>query len=209
VLLDLDGTLTDPREGILACFRYALERFEWASPSDSELERLIGPPLHEGFRTLLGTEDAATLAAAVACYRERFSDQGLYENAVYPGIPEALGRLRERRMVLFLATSKPTVYAERILEHFGLRPYFAAVYGSALESPDANKTDLLAHLLEDANLDPTHAIMVGDRSHDVIGARANRIRAVGVLWGFGSAPELTEAGADQLLSHPSELGELE
>jgi phosphoglycolate phosphatase len=209
VLLDLDGTLTDPREGILACFRYALERLQRVAPSDAVLERLIGPPLQDGFRTLLRTTDPATVAAAVACYRERFTTRGMYENAVYPGILEALARLRARGLVLLVATSKPTVYAEQIVEHFGLREYFAAVYGSELDGRDATKTDLLAHIVQDAHLDPAQSVMIGDRSHDMLGARANRIRPLGVLWGYGSAAELTAAGAERLLTHPSELGNVD
>src|SRR4051812_36088438 len=116
LLLDLDGTLTDPREGILACIRFALDRFQYPAPADAELLRFIGPPLTEAFRELLAVEDAVAIASAVAAYRERFATLGMFENVVYPGIPEALAQLHERGVALFVATTKPWSFAEQIVE---------------------------------------------------------------------------------------------
>ena len=137
ILFDLDGTLTDPREGIVACLKHALRGLGRSTPPDSDLERYIGPPLQESFALLLGAERQGEVDAAVQLYRERFSAKGLFENAVYPGIQAALAGLQGLGVVLYVATAKPRVFAERIVEHFGLRPYFRAVYGSELDGTRA------------------------------------------------------------------------
>jgi phosphoglycolate phosphatase len=208
ILLDLDGTLTDPREGIVGCIRHALERMGHSSPGDEELARYIGPPLHEGFAEILGCEDKPVIDRAVALYRERFTDIGLYENGVYEGIVPVLATLRELGATLYLCTAKPLVYAERIVEHFGLRHFFKALYGSELDGTRTRKTDLIAYVLERESLDPSSTYMVGDRAHDVIGARANGVNPIGVLWGYGSREELVGAGAIVLCEHPAALGAL-
>ena len=193
VLLDLDGTLTDPRDGILGCIRYSLAALNRNIPPDQRLLRYIGPPLQESFRELLGTADPKLIDIAMKSYRERFSSVGLYENSVYNGIPSALSRLRERGAELFVATSKPSVSATRIVEHFHLTKYFRAVYGSELDGTRTSKSELIAHIVSRAQLDPANTIMVGDRGHDVQGARANGIVPVGVLRGYGTAQELRES----------------
>jgi phosphoglycolate phosphatase len=208
LLLDLDGTLTDPREGILACIRFALDRFECVAPADVELLRFIGPPLTEAFRELLAVEDAVAIASAVAAYRERFATLGMFENAVYPGIPQALAQLHERGVALFVATTKPWIFAEQIVEHFGLSRYFTRVYGSELDGTRADKGDLIAHILRQESLDPAHTAMVGDRSYDVQGAIASGVLPVGVLWGYGSEEELRTAGAVKLLTRPEDIAQL-
>jgi phosphoglycolate phosphatase len=205
LLFDLDGTLTDPREGILACFKYALQRLQLETPSDPELERFIGPPLKESFATLVGSDDGARVERAVTYYRERFAAQGIFENKVYPGIADALARLCERGALLFVATSKPTVFAERIVEHFALGRFFGAVYGSELSGANADKKDLLARVLDAESLSPADTVMIGDRAHDVLGARANNVFPVGVLWGCGARQELLSAGARLLCEEPSGL----
>jgi phosphoglycolate phosphatase len=207
VLLDLDGTLTDPAEGICASLRHAMAAMKRSCPEDSVLRRYIGPPLHETFADLLASKDAKEIAVAIAFYRERFGDKGMYENAVYPGIPEALKALGEGGARLFLATSKPRVFAERILEHFNLAAHFAAVYGSELDGTRTNKADLIAYLLSSESMQAQDACMVGDRSHDVIGAKANGMRAIGALWGYGSRDELVSAGAAALCERPALLPE--
>lgn len=206
VLLDLDGTLTNPRLGITRCMRYALDSLSVACPSDDVLASFIGPPLRGTFATLLGTQDLEHIEEAMARYRERFADTGLFENEVYGGIPELLARATEARARLFVATSKPAVYAERILTHFSLRPYFAGVYGSELGGRFEDKADLLKHLLAAEGIAANEAVMVGDRAADIVAARANRVRSIGVLWGYGSEAELSDAGADMLCRTPSELG---
>jgi phosphoglycolate phosphatase len=208
VLFDLDGTLTDPKEGIIACFRYALETLGRDSPGDRALERFIGPPLRESLSTLVGVNDETIVERAITLYRGRFAAQGMFENSLYPGISEALEQLQDDGQLLFVATSKPTVFAERIVEHFGMARFFRAVYGSELNGVNADKRDLLAHVVRAESLASVDTAMVGDRAHDVLGALANGLFSVGVLWGYGSREELVAAGAGALCDVPSALGDL-
>lgn len=212
VLLDLDGTLTDPRRGIVACIQHALRSLGHDAPEESALLRYIGPPLQAAFRELLPldsqSDDGSGCERAIAAYRERFVAVGMFENSVYAGIPAALELLRDRGARLFVATSKPKVYAERILDHFELSRYFDEIYGSELDGRRADKGDLIAHVLSSSRLQREHTAMVGDRHHDAVGALANGVRAVGVLWGYGSREELSNAGAETFLEAPSELGRL-
>jgi phosphoglycolate phosphatase len=208
VFFDLDGTLTDPREGITRCLRYALQKLGYSSPEDAELERYIGPPLQQNFATLLQSHDAELIARAVSCYRERFASVGLFENAVYPGIEDALTVLQEQQRRLYVVTSKPTIFAKQILDHFGLSRFFRSIYGSELDGTRADKTDLIAYVLTRENISTNLAIMVGDREHDVQGALRNAVGAVGVLWGYGSRQELLQAGASSLCDNPAHLTEV-
>jgi phosphoglycolate phosphatase len=205
LLFDLDGTLTDPRQGILACFRYAFHGWSSGTLPDGELEEFIGPPLRESFSKVL--RDPALVEQAVALYRERFAAKGMFENRVYPGIHGALEHLHRGGFRLFVATAKPGAFAERILEYFELRRFFRGVYGSELDGRNGNKADLLAELLKAESLLPRDTVMIGDRAHDVLCAKANGIFAVGVLWGFGSREELAEAGANLLCEAPGDLVE--
>ncbi len=200
VYFDLDGTLTDPKPGITRCIRYALERMGHAAPSEDELTWCIGPPLRPSLAVLVGETNADR---ALALYRERFADVGLYENAIYPGIAELLTALRGRR--LFVATSKPRVYAERILIHFGIAHYFEHVFGSELDGTRADKGALLAHALAATGTAPEKSAMIGDREHDMIGARANAMAGIGVLYGYGSEAELRRAGARGIYATPDDL----
>jgi phosphoglycolate phosphatase len=209
LLLDLDGTLTNPREGIVACIQHALRSMGLAIPEADWLERFIGPPLREAFHELLPAEASAdSVETAVAFYRERFSTVGLFENSVYPGISDSLEAARTQGNRLFLATSKPRVYAIEILGHFGLLDFFEGVYGSELDGRNSDKSSLIRFVLSDAHLSANDTVMIGDRHHDMTGADANSVFPVGVLWGFGSEPELTQAGARRLLSQTDELGSL-
>jgi phosphoglycolate phosphatase len=198
---DLDGTLTDPKSGITRCIQYALERLGFPVPSQDDLVWCIGPPLHASMKKFVGTDELAH--RAVELYRERFRDVGLYENAVYAGIEETLAKVAAGGRRLFVATSKPKVYADRIVEHFGLGGLFEHVFGSELDGTRTDKADLLAYALSESEVDPARAIMIGDRSHDIVGARKNGMKAIGVLYGYGSLAELTDAGADHLCAaHP-------
>jgi phosphoglycolate phosphatase len=208
MLFDLDGTLTDPKQGIIGCLRYALESLGANAPPAQALERLIGPPLSESFAHLLGPEDNDRVEQAVRLYRERFTAKGMFENSVYPGIVDALAELRDYGVQLFVATSKPRGFAEGIVEHFGLGRFFVNVYGSELTGANAEKKDLLAHVLRAESLSPTDTLMVGDRAHDVLGAQANGLFSVGVLWGYGSREELVAAGGGALCDAPRALGGL-
>lgn len=204
ILFDLDGTLTDPREGIVACIKHGLSSLGEPSPPDSDLERFIGPPLHDTFARLL-SGDSTRIEAAIRAYRERFATVGMFENAVYSGIPGVLESLGALGAELYVATSKPQVFAERILAHFGLWGHFKGIFGSELSGVRSDKGELIGHVLATARLRSDETVMVGDREHDVRGARRNHIRAVGVLWGYGSREELTVAGAERLLEQPSDL----
>jgi phosphoglycolate phosphatase len=198
---DLDGTLTDPKPGITRCVQYALEHLGFPVPTQDDLVWCIGPPLHASMKKFVGTDELAH--RAVELYRERFRDVGLYENDAYAGIEETLAKVAVGGRRLFVATSKPKVYADRIIEHFGLGGLFEHVFGSELDGTRTDKADLLAYALSEAKLDPARAIMIGDRSHDVVGARKNGMKAIGVLYGYGSLAELTDAGADHLCAaHP-------
>lgn len=207
VLFDLDGTLMDPKVGIIGCFKYALDALRIASPGDRELERFIGPPLRESFSMLLRTVNGGLVEQAVTLYRERFATVGMFENNLYSGIGDALAQLRDSGANLFVATSKPGVFAERIVQHFGLSQFFRAVYGSELDGSKAAKRDLIAHVLRAESLSPAETLMIGDRAHDVFGAKANGVFSVGVLWGYGSAEELATAGAGVLCEEPEMLVE--
>lgn len=209
ILFDLDGTLTDPRDGIVRCIQYAMERLGMARCLDEQLLQYIGPPLLESFSQLLNTTDEAELRSAVNLYRERYSTIGLLENEVYSGIPEALAVLGERGDTLFVATSKPGIYASQILDHFGLTRYFRSIWGCELDGTRGNKGDLIAHLLEQENLAPNDTVMIGDRSHDAVGARANGVTPVGVLWGYGDEAELISAQCKVLIHAPAELTKVE
>lgn len=198
LLFDLDGTLTNPETGITRCLAHALERMGREPPPLTELRRFIGPPLWTTFAELLETEDRSVQDQAVAHYRERFGDVGLFENEPYAGIDEALSRLRAAGRRLFVVTSKPTVYAARIVERFGLDAHFENVYGSELSGVNTDKRDLVAHVLAREELSASRTCMIGDRGHDVRGGRVNGTRTMGVLWGFGSEQELRDAGADAL-----------
>lgn len=207
VLFDLDGTLTDSAPGILGSLRHALVAVGHPVPPEPELRPLLGPPLSDTFRGRFGM-DEATAAAAIAAYRERYHAGGMYENAVYPGIPELLGRLASAGSVLAVATSKPTWSATRILEHFGLAPFFAHVAGAELDGSRETKTAVIAHSLARLGALGHRGRpfrMVGDREHDVLGARAHGIPATGVLWGYGDAAELAAAGASEIAATPAEL----
>ncbi|UVO39880.1 HAD family hydrolase [Bradyrhizobium arachidis] len=205
IYFDLDGTLTDPKPGITGSIQYALKKLGQAVPSQDELAWCIGPPLHASLKALTGTDALAD--QALLLYRERFSEVGLFENSPYPGIHGTLAAVAATGARMFVATSKPAVYATRIVEHFGLKPYFERVFGSELDGTLADKRDLLAYALLEAKIDARSAIMIGDRSHDVVGARTNGMTAIGVLYGYGSEAELRGAGAHHICAaHPELLG---
>jgi phosphoglycolate phosphatase len=205
VLFDLDGTLTDPRPGFVRSIRHALARLGRPCPPNDALASFIGPPLRGTFATLLGTADRGLVEQAMSLYRERYAEVGLYENSVYDGVAEMLETVRGRGSALFVATSKPRVYAERIVKHFGLDRHFAGVYGAELGGRFDDKAALLTHLLATERTAASTAVMVGDRATDVASAGLNGIRSVGVLWGYGPEAELVAAGADVLCARPEML----
>jgi phosphoglycolate phosphatase len=207
VLLDLDGTLTDPFEGITRCHQHALQRMGVTPvPAQRDLARFIGPPLREAFASLLGPAAGRdAIERAVSFYRERFSSIGLFENVVYDGIEPMLADLVAAGCTLFVATSKLTPFAERILRHFELRRFFAGVYGADPDGRFDDKRELVCDLLDREKLAPATTVMVGDREHDVRAAKHNGLRSVGVTWGYGTIAELVAAGADCVCAHPGEV----
>ena len=205
LLFDLDGTLTDPRPGIVGSLRFALGQLAAPCPTDEVLAGYIGPPLRGTFATLLGTNESDRIEEAMQLYRQRFADTGLYENRVYDGVPEMLERAGSAATAVYVATSKPTVYAERIVRHFGLVQHFRKVYGPELDGRYEDKAELLAHILTRESVDPKAAVMIGDRAADVRAAKANGVRSIGVLWGYGSKQELIDAQADVLCATPRQV----
>jgi phosphoglycolate phosphatase len=205
VLLDLDGTLTDPAPGFVRCVRHALRTLGIAAPTDEHIASHIGPPLDETLAKLLGPESPEVLPEAVRLYREQYSDVGLYENSVYDGVVLALESMVANGQRLYLATSKPYVFAAKILEHFDLTRFFTGVYGCQLDGTHADKRDLLAFLIKQKELAPKDAVMVGDRFHDIRAAKSTNTKSLGVLWGYGSETELRGANADTIISSPTDL----
>jgi phosphoglycolate phosphatase len=204
LLFDLDGTLTDSRPGIVRCLRHALERLGAPCPADDVLAGHIGASLRSTFTALLTGPTAGDVERAIALYRERYAATGLYENAVYPAIPEMLACLAGQAR-LYVATQKFAPYAERIVDHFGLRPHFHGVWGTDYDGRLDDKTSVVAALLRAEGVRPEETVMIGDRRHDVEAARANGLHGVGVLWGYGSRDELVAAGAVDLCADPAAL----
>lgn len=201
ILFDLDGTLTDPKPGITRSIAYALEHYG-QTVDPEELTWCIGPPLRGSLGRLLETECVDTIEEALGHYRRRFSDVGLFENRVYDGIVELLSHLEGEGRQLHLATSKPQVFAVKILEHFGLSQYFSSITGSELDGTRDAKAEVIRHSLAEAGI--KSAIMVGDRKHDVIGAAENALPCIGVLYGYGNREELVDAAV--LCESPHALG---
>lgn len=189
VLFDLDGTLTDPREGITRSIQFGLSKLGIDEPDLSKLEHFIGPPLLQQFMTTYGFDEAKAWEA-MGFYRERFAVTGLYENEVFEGVAPLLEELVAQGRQLFIATSKPHVYAREIARHFDFARHFKVIYGSELDGTRTNKVELIAHLVSEQGLDPAHTLMIGDRKHDLIGARDNGMDAAAVGYGFGSFEEL-------------------
>ena len=194
IFFDLDGTLTDSGPGIFNAVRYALRHYGLPEADDAALRPFVGPPLHESFQRFYDFDEATSLEA-VEVFREYYNVAGIFENSVYPGIPELLESLCAAGKTLMLATSKPQTAAERVLSHFGLRQHFRYVTGATADSSLVKKADIIAHVLRTAGLRGEQVLMVGDREHDVLGAKENGMACLGVLWGYGSREELESAGA--------------
>jgi phosphoglycolate phosphatase len=201
VYFDLDGTLTDPYEGITRCILYALDKLGFPHPTDEYLYSCIGPSLYDTFPEMVGE---TLTPKAIDLYRERFNDVGWLENLPYEGIHDALTAVADSGCILFVATSKPRIAADRIVKHFELAQYFEKVYGCELDGTRSNKADLLKYAISE-NSKASSRTMIGDRKHDVIGAVANGIRPVGVSYGYGSSEELYSAGATAIASSPAEI----
>lgn len=208
ILFDLDGTLTEPKVGITKSVAYALEYYGIHVEDLDSLCPFIGPPLKESFMKYYGFDDEKA-EEAVEKYREYFRPHGVYENEIYEGVREMIQTLYGQGKTLVLASSKPTVFVEIILDYFELRKYFDCVVGSELDGTRVNKDEVVAFALQEADIqDKSQAVMVGDRKHDMMGAKANGLDAIGVVYGHGSREELKESGADVIVDTVAELREV-
>jgi phosphoglycolate phosphatase len=208
LLFDLDGTLTDPFVGITRSVQYAMEKLGRPMPAADDLRWCIGPPLKLAMHRLLDTDDEQAADEAVRLYRERYSTVGKFENTLIDGIPGVLAGLVDEGYFLSVATSKLKTYAGDIIDHFDLRRYFAVVHGAELDGRNSAKGDLIAHVLATEPIDVARTVIIGDRSHDIVGANANGVASVGVLWGYGDRSELEEAGAARIARKPEELPQI-
>ena len=200
ILFDLDGTVTNPQEGIKNSVKYALEYFGIHTEDNSTLNKYIGPPLRQSFMEYAGLSEEQSHIGMIK-YREYFGPKGIYENEVYKGIPELFEILKGDGKKIILATSKPWIYAEMILEKFDLKKYFDFVAGSEMNGVRTNKADVIKYAIEKYNIPVEDAIMIGDRKHDIIGAKKNGLKTIGVLYGFGNECELKKAGADYIVEN--------
>lgn len=207
ILFDLDGTLTDSKIGIIKSVSYALEKFDIVVEDVHSLEKFIGPPLGESFTLYYGMENQQ-LETAIKYYREYFSQKGIFENNLYPGVEKILRDLKCQNKKVILATSKPLVFAEQIVNYFNVSHYFNIIEGSKLDGGLSQKSELIAYILEKYTLDKHNSIMIGDRKHDVIGAQTNQMDSVGVGYGYGSKEELMRAGAVYYVSSVNSLHDL-
>lgn len=205
ILFDLDGTLTDPKEGIYNGIRFALTQLNQEIPPPSDFTSFVGPPLRVVFAKLITPNSDDHIEKAVSLYRQNYRQSGLKQHILYGGVPEMLQKLKNAGYNLFVATSKPIPFAGPIMDQLGIKSYFKGIYGSELDGKNDNKVDLIADLLHKENLRPEHSIMIGDREHDIIGAKKNGLTALGVTYGYGSESELLEAGAETVLHRPKEV----
>ena len=208
ILFDVDGTITDPKEGITKSVQYALRHFGIVVDDPDDLCNFIGPPLRQSFRDFYGFDDTY-VERAVEKYREYYLDKGIYENVLYDGMDVMLDKLVQQSKTLLTASSKPIPQVEKVLEYFHVRKYFTFISGSELNGDRSDKKELILYALENANIrDLNDCIMVGDRKHDIIGANKVGIDSIGVLYGYGGLDELAEAEATFIVKNVAELSEL-
>lgn len=204
IIFDLDGTLTDPKEGIVNSIQYALDRFKFPSREESELSAFIGEPLQQIFSKLVAGSEPKVISDLMAAYRERYSATGMYENNVYPEIEYLLQRLTASGHLLFIATTKPQHFAIQILQHFKLDHYFVNIYGSFLDGKMSDKSELVKWIIDTHKIERP-SLMIGDRKFDIIAARDNQIDSLGVLYGYGTEEELRGAEANYLATTSLEI----
>ncbi|HFR3591067.1 HAD family hydrolase [Streptococcus suis] len=204
ILFDLDGTLTDSGQGILNSVAYALEKMGIEEPDAANLNQFIGPPLYESFSRFyqLSPEDTQS---AVDAFRVYFKEKGMFENQLYPGIIPLLEELRTAGKTLVIATSKPEIFAKQILEHFGIAHYFDVIAGASLDSSRISKADVIGYAINQLEAFPKQAVMIGDREHDIEGARMHQLPAIGVLYGYGNKQEFEKAGATMIVETVQDL----
>lgn len=207
-MFDLDGTVTDSALGITNSVMHALNKYGIAVNERSELNRFVGPPLHDSFKNFYGFSNEEA-NKAVAYYREYYVDKGIFENTVYDGIEELFQSLKENGRRLVLATSKPEIFAKQILEYFNLAKYFTYIAGSNLDGTRTKKDEVIKYALESCKItDLTKSIMIGDREYDILGAKKVGIDSIGVLYGYGDSNELEKAEADYIVHTVDEIGKI-
>lgn len=205
ILFDLDGTITDSGEGITKAVQYSLKHFDILVDDLSDLQKFIGPPLKHSYIKFYDFDDKKAEIGIIK-FREYYSDKGIFENKLYDGIIEVLEELNKNNKKIILATSKPEVYAKQILEYFNIDKYFSVIAGADFEETRVNKGDVIKYALNKADIkDLSKVIMIGDREHDIIGAKENNIKSIGVLYGFGDVIELTQARADYISKTPQDI----
>lgn len=206
ILFDLDGTLTDPKEGIINSIQYALRRYG-IERKEEELIHFIGPPLHVSFMEFFPAE--AEAHKAVDVYREYYATKGIYENLLFDGIPELLKKLKQQGKVICLATSKPENFAQQILQHFSIDEYFDVITGANMDSTRTEKAEVIGEVMRQLPLlTPETAVMIGDRKFDIIGAKAHGLDTIGVAFGYGSVEELEKEAPGYIVHSVKELGRL-
>lgn len=208
LLFDLDGTLTNPKVGITKSVQYALAKFNIVESNLDTLEKFIGPPLKDSFMNYYAFSQSQA-AEAIKIYREYFEDIGLYENKMYSGMDELLGELKQRNIVLCVATSKPTVFAKRIIKHFNLDKYFSIIVGSNLDGTRVQKSEIISWVINKMEIkNRNEVLMIGDRKYDIVGAKSCFLNSVGVLYGYGSKNELLESNPTYMANNILDLREL-
>ena len=205
IFFDLDGTLSDPAEGIIRCLEYAVIGAGGMSHSRKQLIKYIGPPLRDSLQELLPKADGAQLDRAIGMYRKRYTSHGMFENKLYPDIPRMLDELQDLGHSMWVVTAKPRDFAVKILDYLEISSSFRGVYGPELNQHDVLKSALIRRALDENGLSERGTAMVGDRSYDIEAAREEGVYSVGVLWGFGSRDELETAGADLFINSPADL----
>ena len=205
ILFDLDGTITDSGEGITKSVQYALKSFDINVEKLEDLNKFIGPPLKDSFKKYYNFDDEKA-ELGLKKYREYYAEKGIFENSLYDGVVDVLEGLKKNNKTIILATSKPEVYAKQILEYFKVDKYFTFAAGSDFEETRVKKGEVIKYALEEAKIsDLSKVVMIGDREHDIIGAKENNIKSIGVLYGYGDVVELTQARAEYIAKTPKEI----
>ena len=208
ILFDLDGTISDSSQGIINSIIYALEKYDINDYEMSLLRKFLGPPLHESFEKFMGFDKEKSLQA-VKLYREYFSSKGLFENEIYGGVSDLLQNLKENGKALIVATSKPQLFTDRIMEHFNLAKYFDFIAGSNMDTTRSKKAEVIEYALSECNIkDKSKVVMIGDRAEDMIGAQTVGVDSIGVEYGYGTFDELKNAGATYIVKTVGELKDL-
>lgn len=207
ILFDLDGTLIDSSQGVISAAKFALDKMGVPETQIVNLERIIGPPLKHSFKEFFNLSDEFA-EKGVEYFREYYRDKSLFDCTVYEGVEELLTMLKNDGYTLAIATSKPKVFAKRILDHINLSQYFDVIEGSSLDEAHHDKADIISHVINQLNIyNPNQAIMIGDRLYDVKAANAIGMESIGVLYGFGSLEEFQDAGASYVVNSVKELGQ--